>query len=210
MEISISAVRIGGVRSNFPGTKLFVTPNELVLKIPLLGTYKFSPSDIIRFEPNKGLFGANVILNHIVLDYPEKISLAYPGGANDLTLFLNRNGFVPQGVAEASLLRANIPVRWSFLLIAVLLWNALLLYGHIEGKFRVFSFIAIALMFLITVLLPCSKALQGVVLKPGRRVGEIKPTLNLFKWISGIIGFITIFNLFLEYGQKIFSFIQSL
>ena len=206
MEISISAVRIGGVRSNFPGIKLYVTPNELVLKVPLLGTYKFSPSDIIRFEPNKGLYGANVILIHNILDYPEKISLAYQGEANELTLLLNQHGFIPQGVADALLLRTGIVVRWSFLLIAVLLWNAFLFYGHIKGEFRVFSFIAIALVFIVAVLLPHSEALQSLILKPGRRVGEIKPSLNLFKWISGIIGFITIFNLFLEYGQKIFSF----
>ncbi|OGP90969.1 MAG: hypothetical protein A2031_04395 [Deltaproteobacteria bacterium RBG_19FT_COMBO_43_11] len=183
-----------------------MTPNELVLKVPLLGTYKFSPSDIIRFEPNKGLYGANVILIHNILDYPEKISLAYQGEANELTLLLNQHGFIPQGVADALLLRTGIVVRWSFLLIAVLLWNAFLFYGHIKGEFRVFSFIAIALVFIVAVLLPHSEALQSLILKPGRRVGEIKPSLNLFKWISGIIGFITIFNLFLEYGQKIFSF----
>jgi hypothetical protein len=207
MEISISAVRIGGVRSNFPGTKLLVTPNELILKVPMLGTYKFTPSDIIKFEPNTGLYGANVILVHNVLDYPEKISLAYPDGANALTLFLNQHGFVPQGVAEASLQRAGIAARWSFLFAAVLLWNALLIYGHINGKFRLYSFIAVALVFIVVVLLPYSKALQGMVLKPRRRVGEIKPMLNLFKWISAIISFITIFNLFLEHSQKIFSFI---
>jgi hypothetical protein len=205
MEISISAVRIGGVRSNFPGTKLSVTPDELVLKIPMLGTYKFSPSDIIRFEPNKGLYGANVLLIHNILDYPEKVSLAYQGGANELILFLNQNGFVPQGVSEASLLRNGIAVRWSFLVIAVLLWTALLIYGHIKDEFRLFSFIAVAIVFIIAALLPYSKALQSVALKPGRRVGEIKPTINIFKWISGIIGFITILNWFLEHGKKIFS-----
>jgi hypothetical protein len=182
-----------------------VTPNELILKIPMLGTYKFTPSDIIKFEPNTGFYGANVILIHNVLDYPQKISLAYPGGANALTLFLNQHGFVPKGVAEAPLQRAGIAVCWSFLIAAVVLWNALLIYGHIKGEFRVYSFIAIALVFIVTVLLPYSKAFQGVVLKPGRRIGEIKPTLNLLKWLSGIIVFITIFNLFLEHGKKIFS-----
>ncbi len=204
MEINISAVRIGGVRSNFPGTKLFVAPNELILKIPMLGTYKFSPSNVIKFEPNKGLYGANVMLIHNVLDYPEKISLAYQGGANGLTLFLNQHGFVPQGVAEALLQRAGIAVRWSFLIAAVVLWNALLIYGHIKGEFRLYSFIAIALVFVVAILLPYSKVLQNLVLKPGRRVGEIKPTINVFKWVSGIIGFITILGWFLEHGKKIF------
>jgi len=198
METSISSVRIGGVRSNFPGIKLSVTPNQLVLKIPFFGTYSFAPSDIIRFEPNKGLYGANVLLIHNVLNYPKKISLNYKGGAEELTLKLNHDGFIPSGIAEASPLRKGFPVRWSFLLAAILLWNALLIYGHAQGNFGVVSLIAITLMFLTTVLLPYSKTLQNLVLKPGRHVGEIKPSLNLLKAVSGLIGVGSVVSLLLK------------
>ena len=198
MEISISAARIGGVRSNFPGIKLSATPHELVLKVPLLGTYTFAPSDIIKFEPNKGLYGANVFINHNILDYPKKISFDYKGGADELTLKLNQDGFIPAGVADPAFLRNGFPVRWAFLIAAILLWNALLIYGKTQNKFSLYSFIAIVLMFLATIFLPRSEAFQSLVLKPGRRIGEIKPTLSLFKWISGIIGVFSIVSLLLK------------
>ena len=126
MEINISAARVGGVRSNFPGIKLYASPDELTMKVPLLGVYKFTPGDIISFEDNKGLYGANVFINHNVLDYPQKISLDYKGGAHALALLLNQHGFIPKGVAGASLLRKGFPARWSFIITAVLLWNGCL------------------------------------------------------------------------------------
>lgn len=187
MEINISAARVGGVRSNFPGIKFFVSPDELTLKIPLLGAYKFTPGDIISFEDNKGLYGANVFINHNVLDYPQKISLDYKGGAQALTLMLNQHGFIPKGVAGASLLRKGFPARWSFLIVAVLLWNALLIYGKLQNQFSLYSLIAIAAMLLITVIMPRSAALQKMALKDGRRIGEIRPTLNLLKLVAAVI-----------------------
>ncbi len=187
MEINISAARVGGVRSNFPGIKLYASSDELTLKVPLLGAYKFTPGDIISFEDNKGLYGANVFINHNVLDYPQKISLDYKGGAQALTLMLNQNGFIPKGVAGASLLRKGFPARWSFIIAAILLWNALLIYGKTQNQFTFYSLIAIAAMLLVTVSLPLSAALQKLALKDGRRIGEIRPTLNLLKLVAAII-----------------------
>jgi len=187
MEINISAARIGGVRANFPGIKLSVSPDELTLKVPLLSTYRFAPTDIVSFEPNKGLYGANVMIMHNVLDYPQKISFNYNGGAQALTLMLNQHGFIPKGVADPSLLRKGFPARWSFLFAAILLWNIMLVYSSLQNKFLLYSMIAIAVMFLLTLWLPRSQTLQNLVLREGRRIGEIKPTLNLLKWAAGII-----------------------
>jgi hypothetical protein len=187
MEINISAARVGGVRSNFPGIKLYASPDELTLKVPLLGAYKFTPGDIISFEDNKGLYGANVFINHNVLDYPQKLSLDYKGGAQALTLMLNKNGFTPKGMSGASLMRKGVPARWSFLIAAVVLWNALLIYGKLQNQFTLYSLIAIAAMLLITIFLPRSEALQKLALKDGRRIGEIKPTLNLLKLVAALI-----------------------
>jgi len=198
MDVSISSARIGGVRSNFPGSKLFFSPDEMTLKVPLLGTYKFLPNDIIRFEQNTGLYGANVLLVHNVMDYPQKISIDYKGGAQALTLMLNQHGFIPKRVADTSLLRKGFPVSWFFLIHAILLWNALLIYGKISDNFSLYSSIAISLMFLMTILIPRSKILQNMVLKQGRRVGEIKPTLNLLKWISGILLAFSLISYFIK------------
>ena len=197
MDISISSARIGGVRSNFPGSKLSVTPSELVFKVTLLGTYKFAPRDIIGFEPNKGLYGGNIFIKHNVADYPEKISLTYKGTANELTLKLNQHGFIPSGITDLSRLRKGIPVRWVFLIAAILLWSALLLFGE-KQQDSLYSMIAIALMFAATFMIPKSETLQKLILKPDRRVGEIVPILSLLKLISGILLAFSLISYFMK------------
>lgn len=197
MDISISSARIGGVRSNFPGSKLSVSPSELVFKVTLLGTYKFAPTDIIGFAPNKGLYGGNIFIKHNVADYPEIISLTYKGGANELTLELNQHGFIPSGIADPSLLRKGIPVRWFFLIIAILLWSALLLFGE-KRQDSIYSMIAIALTFVATLTIQKSETLQKLILKQDRRVGEIVPILSLLKWISGILLAFSLISYFMK------------
>jgi len=197
MDISISSARIGGVRSNFPGSKLSVTPSELAFKVTLLGTYKFVPNDIIGFEPNKGLYGGNIFIKHNVADYPEKISLNYKGGANELTLKLNQHGFIPSGIADPSRLRKGIPVRWVFLIVAILCWSTLLLFGE-KQQDGIYSVIAIALTFAATFIVPKSETLQKLILKPDRRVGEIMPILSLLKWISGILLAFSLISYFMK------------
>jgi len=197
MDISISSARIGGVRSNFPGSRLSVTTSKLVFKVPLLGTYKFAPNNIIGFEPNKGLYGGNIFIVHNVADYPEKISLNYKGGANELTLKLNQHGFIPSGIADPSRSRKGIPARWSFLIISILLLNALLLFGE-KWQNSIYSMIAIALTFAATFMIPKSEMLQKLILKPDRRVGEIVPILSLLKLISGILLAFSLISYFMK------------
>jgi hypothetical protein len=197
MDISISSARIGGVRSNFPGSKLSVTPNELVFKVTLLGTYKFTPNDIISFEPNKGLYGGNIFIKHNVADYPEIISLNYKGGANELTRLLNQHGFIPSGISDPSCFRKGISVRWVFLIAAILLWSVLLFFGE-KQQDTIYSIIAIALTFAATIMIPKSETLQKLILKPYRRVGEIVPILSLLKWISGILLAFSLISCFMK------------
>jgi len=197
MDISIPSARIGGVRSSFPGSKLSVTPSELVFKVTLLGTYKFAPTDIIGFEPNKGLYGGNIFIKHNVADYPEKISLNYKGEAKELTQLLNEHGFIPSGIADSSRLRKGIAVRWVFLIAAILLFSALLFCAE-KHKDTIYSIIAVALTFAAAIMIPKSEALQQLILKPDRRVGEIVPILSLLKWISGILLAFSLISYFMK------------
>ena len=130
-------------------------------------------------------------------DYPEKISLNYKGGANELTLKLNQHGFIPSGIADPSRLRKGIPVRWAFLIAAILLWNALLLFGE-KQQDALYSMIAIALTFAAAFMIPKSETLQKLILKPARRVGEIVPILSLLKWVSGILLAFSLISYFIK------------
>ena len=130
-------------------------------------------------------------------DYPEKISLNYKGEAKELTQLLNEHGFIPSGIADSSRLRKGIAVRWVFLIAAILLFSALLFCAE-KHKDTIYSIIAVALTFAAAIMIPKSEALQQLILKPDRRVGEIVPILSLLKWISGILLAFSLISYFMK------------
>ena len=66
---STGGARIGWISAGWPPAELSVTPRSLVIRTWLLGTYAFTPEQIIRLAP----YGSIPVIVHSNLDYPSRI-----------------------------------------------------------------------------------------------------------------------------------------
>ncbi len=112
------------------------------------------------------------------------------GSPQKLITRIEKTGFQPIASLSDIPVRNGIAARWSSIIAAVIIWNALFyldIYSNQNefGELGVFSFIAIVLLFVSVSWLKRSDSLQKLVLKPGRSVNEIRPILHLLQFISG-------------------------
>ena len=88
-------------------------------------------------------------------------------------------------------IRKGIPVKWSAIIISVIIWNILFIIDmnssqNESSELGIFSLIAIALLFVTISWLKYSHSFQKIVMKPGRSINEIRPILHLLQFISGV------------------------
>ena len=82
--------------------------------------------------------------------------------------------------------------RWQTVIVALLVWNGLFLLDMVSGrKFTAipgpFFLLALGLVSVATLAALSVPAFQRIVLKPGRRVGEIRPLLLLLLLVSTLM-----------------------
>ncbi len=84
-------------------------------------------------------------------------------------------------------------MRWSFIIALVVVWNALfILGGFLPGKPPpekpgLLVLLALAVVLVASFAVDRSPAFQRWVLKPGRSVGEIRPSLRLIQLTTGLL-----------------------
>lgn len=94
------------------------------------------------------------------------------------------------------------PFRWSTLIVIIVLWNGLFLCDYILfPKYyyiqNLCMFIALVLLFIGSIAIRKSELLQKIVLKPNRKLAEIKYALNSATIASGIITAVLFARIFL-------------
>jgi hypothetical protein len=82
--------------------------------------------------------------------------------------------------------------RWSFLILLLVIWNALFLidgfvpWNQPKGP-GLYTLLAVALLFLTAAALNVSDRFQALVLKPGRSITEVRSVVLLVLFVSGIL-----------------------
>ena len=128
-EISIrGGARIGIVNATWPFAKLLVSPMRLSLTC-VLDTYDFLPSNVVSLERYGALplFYSGVRIAHARPDYPSKIIFWCPGNPEVLISGIREAGFLPTAPASSVIQRRGIPLRWSAIILFILIWNGLFL-----------------------------------------------------------------------------------
>jgi hypothetical protein len=125
------------------------------------------------------------------------------GSPNAVLEGIRDSGFLPVASISASPERHGIAMRWSAIVIAVVVWNALFFLGsgHSNGvppHPGPFILAPLLFAFALSVGTLMSPKLQRIILKPGRSVGEIRPFLRLLAFISGLL--LVIFSILLASG----------
>ena len=197
--------RIGWMNATWPLARLSASPDNLTITVRMLGTYSFSPDQVLSVERYVMIpvFGWGIQVHHCVADYPRRIIFWCLGSPDTILRGIRDSGFQPSGSTSAVPKRSGIPVRWSAIIAVIVGWNALLLLDFACSK-GIPSYpgplacLALLLVFVLSIGTLTSPTLQRLILKPDRRVGEIRPLLRLLAFISGAM--LVIFSILLASG----------
>jgi hypothetical protein len=132
-----------------------------------------------------------VRIKHNRLDYPPYIAFWILGSPTKLLERIAETGFSPSASPGPVSERSEFPVRWSAIAIAFILWSGLSFLDD-NGSFSLRhelglgAFVATLVAFLLAWGIRASEWLQGLVLKEGHSVGEIRSALVLLQLVSGM------------------------
>jgi len=170
-----------------------------------LGIYSFTPDQVLTVERYVRIpvLGWGIQIHHCNVDVPERVIFWCLGNPNTVLQGIQDSGFVPTGSRFPSFQRRGMAMRWSAIIIAVVVWNALFLLGAgrshgVPPRPGPFLLVPLLFAFALSVGVLISPKIQSIILKPGRSVGEIRPFLRLLVFISGLM--LIIFSILLATG----------
>lgn len=191
-DISVAGgAQVGWLHASWPFARLTVSATHL--KIAMMGTYDFTTDQVVSLERFGSIpvLASGIRINHNRQDCPPKIIFYTLGNPMKLLARIAETGFSPKAPAASAPKRIGIPVRWSAIAIAIILWNGFFFLDYSSPDYSrhelgLGAFMAILLTFFLTWWLRVSQWLQGIVLKEGRSVGEIKSFLYFLQLLTGI------------------------
>jgi len=205
---STGGARIGMANASFPFAKLKVTNNKLELNVSMIGNLVFSPADIVSIEPYQQIpiIGRGVKINHSVSNYKEKVIFWTFGNPKEVIDEIRKTGFLDNLnsknlVVDNEILekqkQGGFPIKKSFAIGAVVLWNLLILIDFVKffnGPRDGFLFsygvkTALGLFLGLSLLTLVSKSFQNLILKEGRSLDDIKRVLYFIILITSFMLF---------------------
>jgi hypothetical protein len=194
----------GGARlgwTNCGLSKLTATPDMLTISVRLLGTYSFAPDQVSAVERYSMIpfLAWGVQIRHSRADYPQRVIFLSLGSPATVLQGIKEAGFSPSAPSSAVIQPRGFAMRWSAIIIAVAVWNALskLDFSRASGapQPELSALLMLGFAFAVSIVTLTSPRLQRLVLKPDRSVNEIRPFLGLLAFISGIM--LVIFSIIL-------------
>lgn len=192
---------IGWVYATWPAAGLSVGEEVLSLNVGLLGSYTFRREQVVSVD-SYGFFpiiGGGIRIRHTVAEYPRHIVFSCLRPPGSLIKRIHEVGFIPEGRVQDMPTGRGIAVRWQTLVAGVALWSLLLEIDRRlsqDGQPGLFTFLALLMLFLVSTNIWWSRSLQALLLKPGRKLSEIKHWLSLLAVISGALCLIFGLSLF--------------
>ena len=197
--------RIGWINASWPLAQLSATQDKLTVKALVLGKYTFTPEQVSAVERYVVIpvLGWGIRIQHCVPDYPQKIIFWSLGSPDEVITGIRNSGFIPTGSSSVNPVRQGIPIRWSAIIAAIVIWNALFMLpalgpAHTNSVPNVLILLPLLAAFGFSIGVLMSPTLQRLVLKPDRHVGEIRSLLLLLSSISGLL--LVVFSILLASG----------
>jgi len=149
------------------------------------------------------VIGWGIRIRHCKTDCPQRVIFWCLGSPNTVLQGIHDSGFVPTASILAIPVRRGFAMRWSVIIIAIAVLNALSLLtparpNGVPPQLGPFILAPLLFAFALSVGTLISPRLQSIVLKPGRSVGEIRPFLRLLAVISGLL--LVVFSILLASG----------
>jgi hypothetical protein len=189
IEASFRGVaQVGWVYASWPFAKLTAEADFLTLSC--LGTYTFTPSEVVALEPYGSIpvLARGIRIKHNRRDYPKKTIFWCMGRRVAALTELAGTGFAPRGQPLEG--PTGFPVRWSAILIFLVVWNGLfVLDGTVAGSRTApgpVALVALVLLFAAATAAQMSPRCQRLLLRDGHELSEIKSIVTLLQIVSGI------------------------
>jgi|KBSSwiStaDraftv2_1062776.scaffolds.fasta_scaffold23174_6 hypothetical protein len=186
--------QIGWVQASWPLATLSASPSALSISAFLIGSYSFAPEQVVALKPHNSLaiFRKGIRVVHSSRECPATIAFWTFRNPERLLEEIRLSGFLPRGSSTAVPTHHGIPIRWSTIIVVIVVWNGLfLLDGFVPWNAPkapgLFVLLALALLFATAMSVLRSAAIQSWVLKPGRSVGEIRSLLLFLLLVSGML-----------------------
>ena len=184
-------MRAGWAHASWPAAKLTASEADLCVSGFMLGSYRFAPREVVSLDRISVPFNSSGIqIVHNRADYPARVTFWCPGGAEKLLARIGATGFAATAAPSSAIRSRGFPLQWWTLAALVILGSGLLYlagvdwagHSHEPGPGAI---TALALVFLLAWGIRASDWLQGLVLREGRSISEIKPALRLVQIVSG-------------------------
>lgn len=179
------------VTASWPFARIEASRKRISLRLRILGLrYALGPEDVTILEVWGSIpfFRQGIRIRHVNPDLPRRIIFWSLGGAQRLLDEIRQTGFVPAARTQDT--RVGVPVRLLAIVAGILLWNAPFVLmaplSSINGS-PISALLPLALAFAVTLAIPRSRRLQMLILRRGRRVGEIMPFLRLLTLVTGLL-----------------------
>jgi hypothetical protein len=149
------------------------------------------------------VLGWGIRIHHCSANCPKRVIFWCLGSPETILSGIRDSGFLPIASVSASAQPRSIAMRWSAIIIAVILWNALFFFGfgrdrEVPPRPGPLILTPLLFAFALSVGTLISTKLQRIILKPGRNVGEIRPFLRLLAFVSWLL--LIIFSILLACG----------
>src|SRR5882724_672079 len=199
--------RIGMLHASWPFATLTVTNERLDLNASLIGTYSFTPDQIISIEPyGQILLGSwGIRINHTVTNYNEIVIFSAFKDPNEIIAEIKKTGFLDRASStinqevKAEVLerqkQGRFPIRVSVAITIALVWIVLVFVDIIRGfqnEGNGFPYgngilIAIGFLLIVSTLALFSKDFRKYILKEGRDIKEIDKFLYFLILFCGFM-----------------------
>ncbi len=189
--------QFGWVNASWPLARISATPECLSVGVGILWNYTFTPNQVSKIERYGFIpfLSQGIRVRHQVPEYPQRIIFWSIGNPETIIEGIREAGFVPDAPDYPIPSRQGIPMRWSAIIGGILGWNLIFMvffagiphHGSVPA-WRVPLPILVVLALIVAILK--STALQRLIMKPGRNIGEIKRFLYLIAFICGLLAII--------------------
>ena len=168
---------------------LFADENRLYLRAPLI-RYPFTPSEVVTLEESSD---QGITIVHTRPDYPAKIVFkSSDNSAAEMLLTIANKGFVPCAAADDIPTREDsLPIRDELLIGIIMLMSLLFFIAIIVGIFRTIfqinippvevgswrATISLFAIFIVLASIRFCPPIQQLLVKPGRYLSEISPSI---------------------------------
>ena len=190
MEQFTGGARFGWANATWPLAKLSVSADSIVVAAGILGEHSFTPDQVVEVRRITWIpvVGTGVQIIHTRSDVPSRI-IFWSFSPGTVLAGIERVGFRGTATAVDVSPPSGAPFRLSFLIGAVVLWNALFLLDRPweDPSFGVFSTLAFGLTFIGTILIRRPGWFQDLALHGPEHLGRIRGGLNIVTLVSAVL-----------------------